>query len=303
MCRFNSVRVSGEAISFSFAAVLFLAVIHLEALAQDKRPAPVASQKQKTGSLSTVLTYSSSELNRAAHQLPAQFKGNDIALVSRKLLARQRQAEKSEFETTEQWQYRLATLRSNPIVGKMTGESTWTFPLLTVLPMYDADKQVLDIYVPLYDNDLHDRTDFRRVMESREESDSRHHMASNAFGVRVRVLDSFSTSYSIAANNWSAFALEKDRRPTEEGGGLDSIHTAIPSEPNKARRIKDGLAAVALCRLVEPFCIATYDSTKATISIPVASRSQFYYLTVDLVELWIYDRASGIVLSKIRPRN
>jgi len=67
--------------------------------------------------------------------------------------------------------------------------------------------------------------------------------------------------------------------------------------------MKDGLAAVALCRLVEPFIISTYDSTEATISIPLASRDRSYYLTADLVELWIYDRASGIVLSKIRPRN
>jgi len=100
MSRFNSIRLSGEAISFSCAVVLFLAVMHLEALAQDKRPAPVASQKQKAGSLSTVLTYSNSELDRATYQLPAKFRGNDIALVSRELSNRQRRLRNRSLRQT-----------------------------------------------------------------------------------------------------------------------------------------------------------------------------------------------------------
>src|SRR5579864_2302170 len=112
MARFNPIRVSGEAIILSCAVVFFLAVMHLEALGQDKRPAPVTSQKPEPGSLSTVPTYSNSELDRTTYQLPASFKGNDIALVSRQLSERRGQVEKSEFETSEQWQHRLTTLWS-----------------------------------------------------------------------------------------------------------------------------------------------------------------------------------------------
>jgi hypothetical protein len=154
--RFNSIRLSVEAISFSCAAVLFLAVVQLGALAQDKRPAPVASQKRKTGSLSAVPTYSTSELDRASSQLPAKFKGNDIALVSRELSDRQRRVEKTEFETNEQWQHRRAILWSRPIVGRMSADSTWTFPLETVPSLYDVEKQVLDFYLSLSTDDLHD---------------------------------------------------------------------------------------------------------------------------------------------------
>ena len=121
---FNSVRATGKAISFSCAVVFLLSLIHFGLLAQVKRPAPVLSQRQKAGSPSKALTYSNSELDRAINQLSGNFKGNDIALVSRQLLESQGQSEKSEFETQEEWQRRLVTLWSKPIVGKMTVHST-----------------------------------------------------------------------------------------------------------------------------------------------------------------------------------
>ena len=163
---------------------------------------------------------------------------------------------------------------------------------------------MLDIYVSLNYDYFHRElvgTAFRRVLWSRTDDETRQYVGSNALGVRVRVTESFSRSYRIAANNWQDFPLANN--PKEEGGGRDSIHVAIPSEPFRARRLKESVAAVALCRLVEPFIITTYDSTEATINSPFAYREKSFFLTVELVELWIYDRFSGIVLSKIRPKN
>lgn len=302
--RSHSAFLNGRRIGASASLVFFLlALPPREASAQENRPPP--SRQHGVGTPLVTTTYSSSELDRSTRQLPINFKGNDIVSVAGELLIRQGASEKSEFETKAAWQERLAKLRSKPILGRMTVDSTWTFPLETVTSVYDADEQSLDVYVPLYHDDLHAEvgTTTRRVLGSRSDSKTTHHIASNASGVRVRVTESYLEFYSLAVENWSGFALAKDRRPVIEGGGQDSIYIKLPSEPSQARRLKEKIAGLALCHLVEPFVIVTNDEVRPTISRPFQSHESGFFLTVRLAEVWIYDRSSGIVLSKLVPKS
>ena len=281
------------------AVAILIVVVNLGVVAQNSQPAPSKDPKS-TGKVPNAPTYSSSELDLQSNRLAPRFKGNNIAVVAQQLLARTKQGARSEFETTEQWKRRTTLLWSRPLVGNMTVKSVWAFVLEEVPSLYDADRQILNVHIPFFipyflGEPREEDIDRRRVMEARTtEGTSRDYIGSNAFGTRVRVTESHSLTYNIGVDNWAEFVLVDDRyhQPT-------ALNAAIQSEPTKARRIKDGLSAVVLCRLAEPFIVTDYHSSEATVDLPFATHHRMFNVIVKLIEVWFFDKASGTILSKI----
>jgi len=261
-------------------------------LGEQKAPPPPAP----------VQTYASSELDRAIEELPPNFNGHDIVFVYSALEERKRQSDKSEFETTDQWHQRQAALLLEPIVGRMTIGSVWTFVIGHVRSVYDADSQVLQIYVPFHSmlTSVGLASSFRSL-SAKTESRTSSYLGTNAFGVIAEVENTSYTIHEVVFGNAQSF-------PTVEVKDSDSstagVRVSVPSGPDAAKQMKPEVSALAVCRLTAPFTMSSSDySDRATVSIPFTSQFQWNYVMTQLLEVWIFDRKSGVIHAKLRPRD
>lgn len=67
-----------------------------------------------------------------------------------------------------------------------------------------------------------------------------------------------------------------------------------------AKQIKDNLAVLILFKLKEPYRNYWWMQFEPTIKIPEDAQYTFHNVYADLKEIWIYDKASGEILSKSR---
>jgi hypothetical protein len=245
--------------------------------------------------------YATSELDRAIESLPPNFNGHDIALVYSALKDREKEGGKSEFETKEQWHQRQEALLLAPVTDRMTTASTWAFVIEDVRSVYDADNQVLQVYVPLYEIPSGGRlaSNFRSMWAKFESADSSY-IGTNGFGAVAKVHNTEYTIHSVAFGNARSFpaAEAKDEHSTELG-----ILVEFLLGPDAARRMKRELSALSVCRLTAPFTWSDYSSEAATVSSPYATQSLENYVITELLEVWIYNRKSGAIYAKVRPHD
>jgi hypothetical protein len=244
-----------------------------------------------------VQTYASSELDRTLENLPPNFKGHDVSLVYSVFEERKKESEKSELETTEQWHQRQETLLLKPIIGRMTTGSIWTFVIDDIRSVYDADNQVLQVYVPLHEMLSSGRlaSNFRSMWAKFESTDSSY-VGTNGFGAIAEVHNTRYTIHHVAFGNAQAFATAEDEFQAQ-------LQVRVPSGPDAARQMKPEVSALAVCRLTAPFTTSTYDSDAATVSRPYATQSRDNYVMTELLEVWIFDRKSGVIHAKLKPHD
>jgi hypothetical protein len=235
-------------------------------------------------------------LDRTLEKLPPNFKGHYIALVYSTLEERKKESEKSEFETTEQWHQRQETLLPKPIIGRMTTGSIWAFVILGVRSVYDADNQVLQVYLPLEKLSSGRLASDFRSMWAKLESTHSSYVGINGFGAIAEVQSTHDTIHHVAFGNAQAFT-------TAENDFQAEVRVRVPCGPDAARQMKPEVSALAVCRLTAPFTTSTYHSDTATVSYPYATQGEDNYVITELLELWIYDRRSGAIHVKLRPHD
>jgi hypothetical protein len=247
--------------------------------------------------------YSSSEFDPRNDSLPPNFKGHDIARVFEALVELKNTSEKSEFETTEQWHRRQDTIQQNSIIGSLNVSSTWVFQSDNIQSVYDADRQILHAYVPLHSVLTANGSDSAvRSIWSKFESRDSSYMGANGFGAVTEVTDTQYTIYHVAFENVHSF-------PTAEIKDSDSfsirecIHASTSLGVAAAKAVKSQLSALIICRLTSPFTMSHYESESATFDHPYASHSYDNFVVAELLGVWIYDQASGIIYAKLSPDN
>ena len=209
----------------------------------------------------------------------------------------QQQGTKSEFETTAQWRQRLEALKLRPIIGGMNAQSIWAFTVLFTKSTYDADRQVLDVFVDVSLNE--GRATIIAKLDSKEDSS---YLGTNAFGAVRDVSRSESTFHGISLTNSSSFVLVKhkeDVRIYERTAFAVSVQIAA----DNAKELKDKLAALVVCRLTDPFVEHRDTYEPATFRSPYSTTHHFRNVVAQAIELWIFDQSSGTVYAKIRPRD
>ena len=299
-----------KAIAFLCAVACFAVPRH-EALAQTagSQKARGPGQERAHAPSAPVQTYASSELDRTIEKLPPDFNGHDIASVYSALEERKRQSEKSEFETTEQWHRREETLLLDPIVGRMTVGSIWAFVIDDVSSVYDADNQVLQIHVPLHSvrsstglasNFFSTWAKFEGVQSS--------YLGTNGFGATIEVHNTRYTIHHVAFGNAQSFPMAEveDHYSWSSAGWAvtgGGFRVSVPSGPDTAKQMKQELSALAVCKLTAPFAVSDYYSESATVGSPYASQYRDDYVITELLEVWAYDRKSGVIHAKLRPHD
>jgi FKBP-type peptidyl-prolyl cis-trans isomerase len=278
------------------SAILILTLLQATS-AQDtkKNSRPLVSSRAPA-------VYSQVSFDVSIRQLPAHFKGHDIALLY-KAFEKMGTTEKSEYETTEHFNRRLSALRTKPVAGSITTRSTLAFVRSDLDSVYDADVHLLEISLPVSEGsstatsgDLGDHRTLPSIVV-KSTSTTRLYIGSNAFGASARIEDIADTKFKVAFTN--------DEFPIQKGGYADA---AIPIElkmnADDARHLKKAMSALIICSMNdEP---RTFERNRiahtATLEFPFDQSYSDYGLNTRLLAVWFFDSSSGKVYAKIEPK-
>lgn len=108
--------------------------------------AAAACQTQPGPKAPELPRYSSAEFALTETRLPPNYHGHDFRHVYAVLDKRSGQL-KGEFESSADYEKRIAAQAAQPVVGKMTTGSLYAFELWPITSYYDADTELLDAKV------------------------------------------------------------------------------------------------------------------------------------------------------------
>ncbi len=191
---------------------------------------------------------------------------------------------KDEFETTAQYNARLARLVHLPAVLAFPYDLDQSLRSLR----YDADAARFELTVKKGDLKLRDS-----VSLSHTKLLERTYAGGNAFGA-VRTI----TRIEYRTLGVALPAREIGYRPPELVGW--SFQIPIPLE--RARALKDGIRVLVVCEpdasLGRALVVENVDTLTPTISTPVDYEDNQYYLSVRWAQVWVYDDRTGEILLK-----
>ena len=304
-------------------AVLLQVAIQAEAAGDEKKIKPSArtSKPAATKSATTELPYLTDSFDVNIEKLPVPYFGHDIARVYSAFSERKKTDSKDEFESTEQYQKRLATQTNNPLFGSVGTDSILAF-VVKPASEYDADTQTLTISITTGSVWESARIDKSRLGLSvkRGKQDSKESIGQNAYGAKVEIHEIHSTQFELAIHNQTNFQTERvldanQKRIFENIPGArsfppsvyesmkkDSFVQRIKMAPEDARATKEKISALILAHPVAPYVSYGAILNKATFDNPTEYFMQMYYVDVDLKEIWIYSAQNGEILSKIGTR-
>ena len=243
----------------------------LPMFAQPKKAAPV------------VPAYSQIQFDPNTLRVPLHFMGNDIVRLY-KAFAALHDAEKAEYETTDQFNKRIELAEAKLFMGSKTETATLSF-VIPVKAEYDADSEMLIVQV--HGGPDRDNATSVRVKQSKSE---RSYIGSNAYGAKIAVHETFINSYFLLINNTNQFTNA-------------DLSIAVKMLADEARKIKGTLSALAVCTITKGDIQTDKDVTwkKPTFDDPHEVFEQLWFLRTNLLAIWLFDSSSGKVHTKVEP--
>lgn len=236
------------------------------------------------------------QFDPASAALPPNYPGDPIGLY---LYV----PEKDEFETTLQYEARLAALPERKPVA--------AFRISTSSVQYDADNQLLTlgIYTPSVYEGSSTAVSGRAFPVKLETISKKKYEASNALGGRTTVESSIESIYAVVADDVTPPSLETTGPNSKF---LLQLSLAMPIEDAKAS--KASAAVLLVCR-PKPLQansprVASFPRKKGDpapngyryvapkFSSPEEETTLYYLLHADTLGLWVYDTPTGRVLAK-----
>ena len=277
---------------------------------QKKQPTPVNSKN--TVIPNTI--YLSSSFNRSLTKIPISFNGHNPIELYNNLHKRTTSLTKDEFESTAQFEQKLQIEKSKPIIGKLNEDS-----LFALIPneirlhysgfKYNADSMNLELAFELeafknYKNQSN-KFDFSRkgIELQKKITEKRNYDGMNIFGVSTQVYSEKSNVYSLLFDNWTDFV----------NGGVtnDLIKFNFKVDPIVAKKVKENntigvnsiLSAIIIGNVSKPYvCEGYYYSGTPTLSEAYEYEEKINYINFSLSEIWIYNKITGEILTKINPQ-
>ena len=272
---------------------------------------PVVKPKPRTAHPSTPgvskpavpkVNYLAGPLDLGTSNLGQDFQGNDIAVLYEAIKNSPAFKEKSEFETTAQFETRRQSFKNQPILGGLTTASPLAFVLPGDSPIYspqfkyDADSQTLAFTLEGRSTTFYlesGHPDFDTLVIRSTVLDRGTYIASNAFGAKVEVEKTYSR------DNGVAFSKDNWLFRGSESGYLRKFTHLFSMPPEQARALKDGGRVLLVCRLVDPWFRETVHGHEAKIDEPYETTVSDNYLQAIPEQLWIFNQKTGEVLSKL----
>jgi hypothetical protein len=185
---------------------------------------------------------------------------------------------------------------------------------------YNADKQTLDIFCELSAvlNDGRQDESRRSFAVKYQPWVDNKYTSTDSRGKKVEIEELKFREYGIAFSNFNALSVETlvlpkvrktlDQQPKkkdamyypDEDFARETIVGRIRLTPKEAGRLKAGIMALAVCRLIDPYVTSDTVHEKQVSGKYKEYFGQYYYLNARLLELWFYHSESGKVLMKIK---
>jgi hypothetical protein len=238
--------------------------------------------------------------------------GNDPRAVLRALKVATPK-EKSEFETTEDYQKRVARSADVPLFGTLRTSSTFAFVLPSsespayddkmypnLETQYDADTETMIVKVGFdsIETDTHHFSKDRRSIVWNESGTGREaYIGTNAFGATraVKKLTILTTALAIGIDS-----------PFYPGGDEllpGKLYLSFKVPPNKARLQEKRLRVLIVAGLLRPYSFEEEIYREPTFDDPNESDETYRYLSVDIKDVWLIDIATGNVIAKAAPED
>lgn len=250
-------------------------------------------------------TYAATEIDPNTKQLPRLYEGVDPATLYDELEKRSKQNRKGEFETTEAFNTRLATLEGKPLIGSIKKDaliplsiSNGSSILDKVTSVYDADKNELTAGLELESPIIGVRAELEKRAARLKVlfGPTSTYVGQNAFGAKVQIEKRYTYVSEVLIENFRDFLTA----PT--GTYKDTVTVNLRMGPSEAIAAKSNLRVLALLRLTDPYFKEGFMSHEPTVSEPRDTLTVFKYLVGDVSELWFYNYSSGQVYAKLQAR-
>ena len=291
--------------------VIFLAVRIDEADAQ-KQPAnktPSTSKTKTAGSKGASSPRTGAGVHLAdpfspeLERLPRNFLGHNLNLIYEEAAKRQN-LQKGEFETTTAFEQRVQTRKLQPIIGELKDSdliaavfSNSDYPLIST---YDADKQVMQIRQPVSRLWMPWRRD--EPTEVKDASPWLHDLVHIPWKRIDKIVKSqqlklnfiYLNEYGIAFRpSWQVEPLPSSLVPVVS----HHFEFEIPMDVTTARTFsKKNLGFLVVAKLLSPNAVKNF-GTPAVNDKRFTTRN-YFYIHVELVEHWIFNRSTGEVYLK-----
>lgn len=254
--------------------------------------------------------YLTSPFDPDIQNLPSNFKGHDIEELYSTIWRRKPDSgkDKSQKERPQE--------RTDVLAGALTSESIFAFVVENPVILYDAAINKMGVIVetsPVWDGVKIDRSKLAIGIKCGPAGKTGANASAAAEGIGRKF-----KNYEIAITNYFKFPMqqhidEEFRRITDRIGDArysaltevlksDAFEVELNLSPQDAEKAKDNIRAVFICRLVPPYTSYGAVLRQVTPDNPDRLFVQKFYLNAELIEVWIYDKASGVILSKIKSR-
>jgi len=274
----------------SFIALLTLVILLVISSACDKSPETDKKEVPKNNA----------KINITTEKLPINFKGDDIAEIYNRL-KNSKPPSKGEYETTEEYK-----IRKEAIYQSLLQDNTLYFIQGNKLS-YDADKMKYFTSLRLKDTYINNTM----AVNISEVVVKSKYVAQNAFGMSMQISLEECTKYGLIITNREEIIkidllLEKRYEQGKQWWRNYDMDIELPMPIEKAKQLS--VNALFVCKL-KPFGIATnYNNIgekstrkEPSINSPFDLQYHYYYISTELLSIWIYDMNSGEIIAKYKP--
>jgi len=250
--------------------------------------------------------------NLTVEKLPPNYKGHDIKKLYHEL-EKKKIPDKDEFETQEAYTKRTQSLFS------AVPKDFYAFKVVEFAYFnYDAESQMIEIQVPtdysdiqrkVLEKGIHDSIeggyDLRQmeqmkkgymkrknlILIRRVDEGKSTYIASNSFGVKTKVTQHRQTLYDLELDNRENFWKGLRNKIGER-----VIKINMP--PHEAKNLKENFGLLLICRLshlTDPYRNISNDLShlEPTLDEPEEYYSSMNFVSVELLEIWVYHIKSG----------
>ena len=278
--------------------------------------------KTQTSDNKSLPKYLNTPFDMSTEKISVPFSGHDIEQLYNAFDKGKKSEKKDEFETTEQFQKRLSTQRPEPLWGSVRPNSIFAF-VINPRSEYDADNQTLTILIETSDVWQSSQIDKDRIALKFKDVTStfgKKYIGQNAFGAKIEIEKCNLKSFELAIHNQHNFETEKvfsesEKKSQKEmaefyekhnligarpspSGGKTVIVIKLTMTPSEAKVAKEMIAALCLARPTIPNISYYAIMYEATLEYPSDLLNQKYYVDVDLLEIWIFNRQTGEIIAK-----
>lgn len=235
--------------------------------------------------------------------VPRGYLGHDPRGIYR-ALEKTKPRDKSEFETTAQFEHRVAQSADRPLYGTLRSSSTLAFVFpsreatmsggendpINLTLSYHADSQKMTAKITF--NPMHlDGDDYAEMLRSIVWNDvsvrTRSYVGSNAFGVTRQIDEIMRVTTGLAFDVSSPF-YDVGADGFGEMFAAPRIVSLSASAEN-AKLLKKNLRLLIIAKLMSPYFIETQKHTEPTIDDPYDQTQIYHYLRVQIQDIWLFD--------------